>query len=279
MDSFSRMTILELQKTIEFIYKLTGIHIETNRQSMVEGRVQKRMRQLKIFDYLTYLKCVEENEKEKLLFIDLVTTNETYFFRTPRIWDYIEKIFLPNWYQANKGKVFYVWSAAASSGDEAHSLGLLLQAFKDAHARFQYKIMGTDISEKMIEECKRGQYKGRTIDTLQKTKPEWMKTYMIKTDDHYVIHPTIKQNMEFKRHNLFTSLPTTNHFDLVLLRNVLIYFTSRDQEKVLQAIYPKVNKDGLLIIGESESLMHIQTNFEQIEPLLYKPKKAKTEAA
>ena len=102
---------------LALIHELTGITVATNRVSMVEGRLRKRVLLLKLESYEDYLKLVKQDKKEQVFFIDLVTTNETYFFRTPRIWDYLETKFLPEWFAKHPKQVFTAWSAAASSGD------------------------------------------------------------------------------------------------------------------------------------------------------------------
>ncbi|MBK7889571.1 MAG: hypothetical protein IPJ84_01600 [Bdellovibrionales bacterium] len=117
------------KKALQLIHSLTGISISESRKSMVQGRLRKRAFELKMESYDQYLAFVEQNNDEKIRFIDVVTTNETYFFRTPRIWAYIQDVFLPDWIKKHEGQIFQAWSAAASTGDEAHSLGVLLQSF------------------------------------------------------------------------------------------------------------------------------------------------------
>ncbi|MCB0363198.1 MAG: protein-glutamate O-methyltransferase CheR, partial [Bdellovibrionales bacterium] len=120
-----------LLEAITLVYQLTGITLATSRSSMIEGRLRKRVHALNLDNYHDYLKIVKIDKNEQEIFVDLVTTNETYFYRTPRIWDYIEKKLLPSWFQSNPKAVFTAWSAAASSGEEAHTLAILCQAFKD----------------------------------------------------------------------------------------------------------------------------------------------------
>lgn len=255
---------------LSLIHSLTGITIASNRKSMVQGRIRKRAMQLALNDYESYLELVKSDLNEKNIFIDLITTNETYFFRTPRIWDYIEKVFLPNWYKDHPKKIFMVWSAAASSGEEAHSLGILCQSFKEKHPGFSYQILGTDISQEMVQLCQKGLYCGKSIESFKKARPDMFMKYMIKAEDSfYQVNADIKSRLKFQTHNLFKSQIFADAFDLILLRNVLIYFTAQDQEVVLAKIAPRLSEAGVLIIGESESLSHIQHEFKHIEPLVY----------
>lgn len=256
---------------IKLIHELTGITIATNRNSMIEGRLRKRVSALNLPNYEIYLKLVKEDKAEQIKFVDLVTTNETYFYRTPRIWDYIEKKLLPEWIVSNPKAVFTAWSAASSSGEEAHTLGIICQSFKEKNPSFLYQITGTDISKEMVGLCQQGQYSGRSIDSFRKNRPELFEKYMSNsTGDCYEVIPEIKSRLKFHQHNLFQSLQQKEKFNLVLIRNVLIYFKGPDQEKVISLIGPKMADNGVMIIGESESLTHIKTNFKSVEPLVYK---------
>ncbi len=259
------------KKYVDIIHELTGITISSNRISMVEGRLRKRVTSLGIESYEEYLNVLKRDQTEQTCFIDLITTNETYFFRTPRIWDYIENTFIPKWHSENAGKTFTAWSAAASSGEEAHSLGVICQNYKDKNPSFKYRIVGTDISQEMIQLCKQGLYTGKAIEAFKKNRRDLFTKYMMpQKDEVYRASQMICTNINFTTHNLFTEFKNQNQFDLVLIRNVLIYFTGPDQEKVLSLIAPKLEKDGVLIIGESESLAHISTPFKHISPLVYK---------
>jgi chemotaxis protein methyltransferase CheR len=255
---------------IKLIHDLTGITIANNRTSMIEGRLRKRVTALNLGSYEDYLLLVLENKKEQAHFIDLVTTNETYFFRTPRIWEYIQNKLLPNWFSNHPKQVFMAWSAAASTGAEAHSLGVICQEFKEKNPFFTYQIIGTDISQEMVQLCQKGEYSGKSIQIFQTSRPELFNKYMRATrNEGYQAIPEIRSRIRFQPHNLFRPLQTKDRFDLVLIRNVLIYFKGADQENVLSLIAPKLTEDGLLIIGESESLSHINTSFKHIEPLVY----------
>lgn len=260
-----------LSDFIKLIHELTGISIASNRNSMVEGRLRKRLVTLGLTSYESYLKLVREDKSEQVNFIDLVTTNETYFYRTPRVWDFIENKFLPDWLLAHPKAVFTAWSAASSSGEEAHTLGIICQAFKEKNPTFLYQITGTDISKEMVGLCQQGHYSGRSIESLKKTRPELFDKYMTKAiGESFQVIPEIKSRLKFQQHNLFQTFQHHERFDLVLIRNVLIYFKAPDQEKVISQIGPKMAEDGVMIIGESESLTHINTSFKSIEPLIYK---------
>lgn len=255
---------------LKLVHELTGITIGSNRKSMVHGRLRRHMMNLNFTKYEDYLTQVRSNKNEQMVFIDLLTTNETSFFRTPRIWDYIEKCFLPQWFSQNPKRTLRAWSAAASSGEEAHSLAMLCQNFKEKNSEFNYHITGTDISEKMVSLCNQGHFTGKSIEGLKSSRPDFYARYMKKVEGHiFQIAPDLKSRLQFNSHNLFNPLPTSAQFDLVLMRNVLIYFATLDQERVLKRIFSNLLPGAQLIIGESESLNYIKTDFKQIEPLIY----------
>lgn len=262
---------------IDLIHKLTGIHIGASRINMVQGRFRKRIAETGQTSFEKYLDLVKKDDQEKLIFIDLITTNETQFFRTPRIWQYIEDIFLPQWHAVNPKSTFMAWSAAASSGEEAHSLGVLLQQFKEKNISFNYQIIGTDISQEMIQLSQEGIYSNKSVQAFKTSQPQKFNKYMRRlSGEKYQTISEIKSRIRFLQHNLFNPFTEKNKFDLVLIRNVLIYFTPIDQEKVLHLVTPHLSEQGILIVGESESLSHIQSNIHYIEPFIYgKNKKGK----
>lgn len=252
------------------VHRLTGITISENRSSMVESRVQKRLAQMGLNSHQDYLTLLESNTQEQIEFVNLMTTNETYFYRTPRIWDYIESNFLPDWTKKNPNSILNAWSAASSSGEEAYTLGMILQNAREKNSGFQYKILGTDISNRMIDQSQISSYSGRSTQSIVLRRPDLVEKYLILNEKkQFLVDEKIKKNTVFQRHNLFQAPKWSKKFDIILLRNVLIYFTPTDQEKVLENLQLALKESGILIIGESESLTHIKTAFLPLEPFIY----------
>lgn len=255
------------------IHKVTGISIGKNREAMLLGRIRRRLEYLELSSYEEYLNYVKENLEEEEHLINVITTNETYFYRTPRIWDFFENKLLKSW---NRGRRLNIWSAAASTGEEAHTLGILCQNYKAKNPAFQYRILATDIASDVVKKAAEGCYIGRSIERFKQAKPLLFQKYMSGDDrDGFKAISEIRSNLEFKTHNLFDRFQNDEKFDLILLRNVLIYFTKEDQEKVLANIHRNLSDDGYLIIGESESLTQLSSSFESIMPLIYKPKQCR----
>lgn len=255
----------------KIIHHLTGITLKQERQTMLVGRLRRRVRALDLSSFEEYLDYVKIHKEEHENFVNQITTNETYFFRTPRVWEYLENTFLPHWQLEKPAPVLQVWSAASSTGEEAHTLGILMQFFKDNNTGFDYKITGTDIDTSVIETASNGLYNGRSIERFRHARPEWFSRYMQGSDvSGYRVVPAIKSRLQFSQFNLFSKQIPASRFDLVLLRNVLIYFTAQDQESVMSTVYKRLNSGGTAIIGESESLNNLSTDFEPIAPTIYK---------
>lgn len=254
----------------DLIHDLTGITVNESRKAMVEGRLRRRLRDRGLDAYERYLELVRQEAEERLAFIDAVTTNETQFFRTQRVWSFIEQEFLPEWAAAHPGRTCRIWSAAASSGEEAHSLAIACDLFRQRHAGFAYRILGTDISREMVALCERGLYGGRAVDAFRRTRPDAFAKYMVPQGDRFRLAAEPRGALTFRRHNLFEPLRGQQPFDLVLLRNVLIYFTATDQERVLARVEACLAPGAALVIGESESLGSLTTGFVQAQPLVYR---------
>ena len=149
-------------------------------------------------------------------------------------------------------------------------MGILCQSFRDKSPAFLYQIFGSDISQEMIALCQKGQYSGRTLEHFKTTKPELFQKYMKASGDGvFQAAPEVRSRLRFHTHNLFKPLVSRDRFDLVLCRNVLIYFSPADQESVLEKLMPRMSENSTLIVGESESLTHIRSDFKYLEPLIY----------
>jgi chemotaxis protein methyltransferase CheR len=259
----------ELEKIIMLVHKLTGISMGTNKKTLIQGRLRPRIRTLGLSNFENYLEYINANKNEIQEFINLVTTNETSFFRTQRVWEYFTKDFLPNWYKENPKKTLKIWSGASSSGEEVYTIGICCEEFRLKNPDFNYQIVGTDISSDVLKIAETGEYSGRSIENFKSNNRLLFDKFMISKGEVYSVHSDVKLKIRFGIHNLF-SLPKEKAFyDIVFLRNVLIYFEPKDIEKVLSNISHGLIKQGILIIGESESLSSLKTPFKYKLPLVY----------
>ncbi len=262
-----------LRNVISFVHSVTGITIPEHKRTMIQRRLQSRLKFHSLTSYKDYIKLAKASDDELTQFINMVTTNETNFFRTDRVWEYFENDYLPEFFKNHPGSTLSAWSAASSTGEEGYSIGMCCEDFKRKQpALFEYKVLGTDISSRVVDHATKGRYKGRSIDNFKIKRKEHCDRFLTASGEEYAISSVLKSRVKFKIHNLFDILAEKEMFDIVFLRNVLIYFSSKDQEIVLRNLDKKMNPGGVLVIGESESLTKLKSNFEFVSPLIYKKK-------
>lgn len=248
----------------------TGIVMGERKWTLLEGRLRRRLRELALPGYRDYLHLLEATPGEVNDFVDLVTTNETAFFRTPRIWEYFAQQFLPRWFDARPDAPLRVWSAAASSGEEAYTVAMLCEEFRLAHPGFRYRILATDIADGILRKAAAAQYRGRSIEALAQTHPALLQKYFSAQDEGFCAGPALRANLTFRKHNLHERPRELGTFDVTLLRNVLIYFDADGQQAVLENVRRAMAPDGVLIVGESESLSRFEMGFAFEQPLIYR---------
>jgi chemotaxis protein methyltransferase CheR len=248
----------------------TGIVMGERKWTLLEGRLRRRLRELELPGYRDYLQVLEARPDEVRDFIDLVTTNETSFFRTPRIWEYFEQQLLPGWFDAHPDLPLRVWSAASSSGEEAYTVAMVCEEFRARHPAFRYRILGTDIADGILRKASAAHYQGRSIEALQQSRPALVEKYFRAEGDGFTAGAALRANVTFRKHNLHEVPRETGAIDVTLLRNVLIYFDAEGQQAVLANARRAMAPDSLLIVGESESLSRFDLGFVFEQPLIYR---------
>ncbi|MTW03383.1 CheR family methyltransferase [Pseudoduganella ginsengisoli] len=262
-----------LAALIALVRKHTGITMGEHKRNLLERRLRPRMDALALSGYRAYLDRVEQDSDEVPHFIDLVTTNDTLFFRTPQIWAYLEQEFLPQWWSEHRGKRLDIWSAAAASGEELYSLAMLCEEFHAKHPAFRYRIVGTDISRQMLDLARSGCYSGRSVQRLREAYPARLANYFQPSPQGCMqVNDTLRKNIELRCHNLLHPLQPQQQFDLVLLRNVLIYFDLAHQHTVLEQARRSMAHHAVMIIGESESISRLDTAYTLARPMIYQMK-------
>lgn len=266
------MRELDFEKLRRIVYRQTGITIAEGRRSMMMSRLNKRLREIGLNSYKDYVTRVQSDPVEMQELTDRITTNETYFYRTPRIWSYFAEVLIPSFSDSGRHPPMRVWSAAASTGEEAHTMGIFLEEARQQQPRFDYSILGTDISSSVLATATEGLYRGRSVSRFQQEQPHLFATHMRGDEQKgWSVGPSIRSRLKFERHNLMQPLRGRPPFDVVFLRNVLIYFSESDQKTILSHVRHQMRPGGTLIIGESESLKHVATDFDQVEPIIYTP--------
>jgi chemotaxis protein methyltransferase CheR len=251
-----------------FIYSRFGIKLDPCKKTLVETRLSNRVVQLGFDTFEAYLKFALDagNQQERNFLRDAITTNKTEFFREIDHFDFLQKDVLPN---ISSGHL-KVWSAACSSGEEVYSLAMLLEEFATTRA-LRYEILGTDISEKVLNHAKRAIYKYTDVAPV----PDLFKhKYLLRSKDQYSeavkIRPEIRKHTQFSHFNLMTKSYEHGKYDLIFCRNVLIYFDYKTQVEVIQKLEKCLKPGGYLFIGHSETIIGMKTNLKRVRPTVYK---------
>lgn len=263
-----------LSALIALVREHTGIAMSDRKSLLLERRLRPRMLALDIGSYQGYVQRVRDDDAEVPHFIDLVTTNDTLFFRTQHVWDYVEREFLPRWWREHPHETLTVWSAAASSGEELYSIAMLCEQFATVAPGFRYQILGTDISHLVLAQARAGDYAGRSVERLRASHPDWAVNYFTARGDALRVADALKRHVTLAQHNLLKPLrapPPFTHqkFDLVFLRNVLFYFDQEHQQAVLQQVRHSMAPQARLILGESESITGLDTAWQFERSLIY----------
>ena len=263
---------LQFTKLCGIIHKNTGITIAEGRKSMLVSRLRSRLREIGDTDFKAYLALVSSSKDEMQELINRVTTNKTLFYRTPRIWEHFRDTVTEEFLARKTMRPMRVWSAASSTGEEAYTIGMVLETIRAEHETFDYKILGSDISSRVLKEADTGVYTAKSVSGLRDDHPDLFGAHMVGDDaGGFQVSAKIKARISFKLHNLQKRMTGSSPFDVVFLRNVLIYFTPEDQQAILANIHASMPPEGTLYIGESESLTRMQTEFGILEPMVYRP--------
>jgi chemotaxis protein methyltransferase CheR len=253
----------------------TGIAMHEHKRVLLQGRLRPRLRTLGLARYGDYIARVRADRAEVQAFINLVTTNDTAFFRTPAVWDYLERDFLPAWVAQSPGRTLRIWSAAAASGEEAYSLAMLCSGFQARApqlnaSQLKFAITATDIDTAVLATAATGLYEGRTAQRFAETHPELARSHFMPEAGGLRARPELRAHVRFGEHHLLAPWPGGAQFDLVLLRNVLIYFDEDNQKRVLGQVRAAMAPGARLVLGEQESITRIATPFDFEQTHVYR---------
>ncbi len=261
---------LEFEDWRKFIYEKTGIYFQDNKKYLLESRLQKRVNFLKLGsfkDYLQYLKTNPRAKFEMRELYEVITINETFFFRNQPQLDALAGNIIPEMMNDPRNRTkrkVKIWSAACSSGEEAYSAGMILDDLvKPKYPTLGYEIVGTDINYAVVETARKGVYKEYAV---RNTPPYYMKKYFKQQNGLYLLSEQIKRMATFKVQNLSDEMEMRRMtgFDVIFCANVLIYFDQASKIKVVNNLYNALNPGGYLFVGYSETLHGISKAFKLV---------------
>lgn len=265
------------QKFSTFIYDELGIKLNDSKRTMLEARLQKRLRVLGLHsfeEYYTYVFSPEGMRDELAHMIDVVTTNKTDFFREPAHFDYMMDHALPELTGGNSygRKTIRVWSAGCSTGEEPYTLSMVLSEYAESCPGFDFSILATDISTRALQSAVRAVY------DEQKVQPVPMalkKKYLLRHKDKHKgivkIIPELRNTITFRRLNFMDKdYGIQDPLHIIFCRNVIIYFDKPTQERLLNRLVSNLVRGGYLFMGHSETLNGMSVPVNQVFPTIYR---------
>ena len=254
----------DFQRVRRIAYERAGLAIPAGKEGLVRSRVSKRLRDRRIPSFSAYLDTVEaEDGDEMVRLIDLLTTNKTDFFREPAHFDFLLERILPS--VLATGKPLRIWSAGCSSGEEPYTLSMLLR--EALPPRYDVRILATDICTKVVAAAKAGTYSAQQLtDVSEARRKRW---FTPSPDGSATVVPELRAPISFALLNLMAGWPMQGPFDLILCRNVMIYFDKPTVTRLVDRFRQLLTPGGHLFIGHSESLTAIEHKYRYVQPAVY----------
>lgn len=251
---------MDFSSFYKWAYRYLGIDLSAYKQTQLTRRIESLMRRVGVNTLDEYIKLIEKDENQKMKFLDFITINVTEFFRNPEIFNQLESV-LKNQY-FSKNKQINIWSAACSIGCEPYSLAMIL---KENNVK-NFNIFATDIDMNVIAKAKKGIYTDVEVKNMDK---KYLKYFTLK-NQKYILSEEIKSIVSFSKGDLILDDYKKN-FDLIVCRNVVIYFNSDVKDKIYIKFNQSLNKDGLLFIGATENIYDSKkVGFERSSTFIYR---------
>jgi chemotaxis protein methyltransferase CheR len=269
----TELTEDEFSRFCELIYRTAGIRIPGSKRIMVSNRLRRRLKATKIDSFSTYYNYLVSSSgmAEMPLFLDEITTNETYFYRDPQHFEWIRQTFLPSLVSDVRGrkreKGLRVWSAACSTGEELYSIALKVVEKKELLSGWPMTLLGTDLSGAALASAKAGQFDERALRLVSQAERQLRFDHDPQTQ-HWTLKPEIRSLTTWKCHNLLRPLKESA-FDCIFIKNVLIYFDAASKQTVVQNLIKSLAKNGYLVVGPTEGIYNMLGGLTKHKPWLY----------
>jgi chemotaxis protein methyltransferase CheR len=261
----------------EFIQRELGIKMPKTKRTMLEGRLQKRLRALgseSFREYCDYLFSPEGMKNELIHMFDMVTTNKTEFFREPGHFDYLTGTVLPmlrGEEGAGSRRPLRIWSAGCSTGEEPYTLAMVLSNYSEAVRRTPYLILASDVSSRVLDTASMAIYPEAKAAPIPM---EFKKKYLLRSKDRSKslvrIVPELRHNVQFRRINFMEDFGLRENMDIIFCRNVIIYFDRPTQEKLLSRFCQHLEPGGFVFMGHSETLNGLNVPLVPVAPTVYR---------
>lgn len=263
-----RMTDDEFMRLSNYIKEKYGLNLE-GRQAMVESRLFNYVSDRGFNSYTEYLNALfcEEGEGEMANIINRLTTNYTYFLREQEHFDHFTKQFLPEMEKKIKNDELCIWSAGCSFGNEAYTFAACMEEYFEFRPNnWDRRILATDISRNALLAAKRGSYGKASVESVPHS---WKKKYFIEHNGIYTVNERLRSQVMFRYHNLMEPINFRKKFDLIICRNVMIYFDKDTTMQLVQRFYDATNPGGYLYIGHAEAIPN-ECPYKRVQSAIYR---------
>ena len=257
----------EFRRFQRWIHQSAGINMSDAKRPLMVGRLSKRLQLHGLESFDAYFRMLTDGRhpEELQVAMDLLTTNETYFFREPKHFDYLRDVILP---AATPGRSFRVWSAASASGQEAYTIAMVLAG---RLGESPWDVVGSDLSTRVLERARSGHY---PLEQSRHIPQEYLRSFCLKgvgtQEGTFLVSKQLRGRVSFRQINLIEPVPKLGEFDLIFLRNIMIYFDLETKRRVVSRILPLLRPGGHLFIGHSESLNGIADDLHLVRPAIYR---------
>lgn len=274
-SGLKRLSGADFARLSLFIHQELGIKMPPAKKPLLESRLQKRLRALgyaSFSEYCDFLFSPGGLEQELVMMIDLVTTNKTDFFREQHHFDFLTRTALPRMV-SETGPEVTVWSAGCSTGEEPYTIAMVMSDFAmgNPSLAFDYSILATDISTRVLDHARKGIYKEERISPV----PESVRRrYFLRSRDASKelvrVCPELRAKVKFMRLNFMDeSFPIDGQLDIIFCRNVIIYFNKETQERLIWKLCEHLRPGGYLFLGHSETLSGLGLPLKKVSASVY----------
>lgn len=265
------------QRFSSFIFDNVGIKMPPAKKTMLEARLQKRLKALGLGSFEEYSDFVfsrQGHDSELVHLIDVVTTNKTDFFREPAHFDFLTKTALPQILSRRESgrEPFRIWSAGCSSGEEPYTMAMVLAEFAEQNPDFRFSILASDISTQILETARTAVYSEERTDTIPLNIK---KKYLLRSKNPALslvrINPQLRSAVSFRRINFMDeNFGVAEKMDVIFCRNVVIYFDKPTQQTLMRKFHRQLRPGGYLFIGHSETLSGLDVDFKPVASTVYR---------
>lgn len=256
----------EFKQFSDLIYRVAGISMSAAKKPLITSRLAKRLKHHQLASYGDYFSFITsaQGKDELQEAVDSLTTNETHFFREPKHFDFLRQRLIP---ARRIGRGLRIWSAACSSGEEPYSIAMVLD---ELLGKEPWEVVASDISTRVLDKARSGLFPMQRLPEIPKP---YLTRYCLKgVDEHegsLLIEKPLRDRVRFIAHNLTQPAPSLEPFDVIFLRNVMIYFDQETKRQVVSRLLPLLRPGGYFFVGHSESLNGVTDELRSVVPAVY----------